>query len=481
MKKLKTIFLIFFGAWAFQSCEEDILESTQYGQLTSETFWVNAENVVAATNGIYEPFNTEEFWSHAEHTFSIVEDDQFRAGDHGEDQAIEDFTFDPSNAQLEFGWQDKYEMISRANSVLINAPNVEMDEALKNRCLGEAHFLRAYSYWRLHVIYGGTPLILEEDVLAGEYNKPKATITEMQAQIETDLLRATELLPEIYSGDDLGRAHSGSAWGLLCKLFVYMERFDDAINAGNRIINGPYTLAGNFSDNFKIDTENNPEVLFGIQFLDQWNSSAHTIHTTPRPWGGWDFHNPVQNLVDEFEPNDPRMDATLFMPGEMVDLGGDLGMTEYTTELSQTGYNFQKFASWRPQGGLNRGHNVPVLRAADVYLLVAEAKIRSGQNGDEQLNAVRTRSLGSGAAISGATMQDIIHERRVELAGENQRHFDLVRWDRAGIVDIVQIYGEDRGTFDPPRAFDRSKHYYFAIPQREIDVSGGVLIQNDGY
>ncbi|MEO1010062.1 MAG: RagB/SusD family nutrient uptake outer membrane protein [Bacteroidota bacterium] len=481
MKKATIVLSILFGVLIFMSCEEDILESTPYGQLTSSNFWVNGENVVSATNAIYEPFRFEAFWSHAEHTFSIIEDDQFRAGDHGEDGPIENLTFDPSNAQLQFGWGQKYEMIARANQILINAPDVEMDQTLKDRCLGEAYFLRAYAMWRLHVIYGGTPIILEADVLAGEYNKPKATISEMQAQIESDLVMATQLLPENHTGDDVGRAHSGSAWGLLTKLYVYMERFEDAINAGNQIINGPYPLAADFAENFKIETENNPEVLFSIQFLDQWTSSAHTIHTTPRPWGGWDFHNPLQNLVDEFEPTDPRMDATLFMPGEMVDLGGDRGMTEYTTDLSQTGYHFQKYASWRPDGGLNRGHNIPVIRAADVYLLVAEAKIRSGQNGDAELNAVRTRALGDAAAITGATIEDLIHERRVELAGENQRHFDLMRWDRAGIVDIVAIYGEDRGAFDPPRVFDRTRHYYFAIPQREIDVSGGILIQNDGY
>ena len=78
-------------------------------------------------------------------------------------------------------------------------------------------------------------------------------------------------------------------------------------------------------------------------------------------------------------------------------------------------------------------------------------------------------------------MEDIIHERRVELAGENQRYFDLLRWDKADIVDIVALLAEDRGTFNPSITFDRSKHYYFAIPQREIDVSNGVLIQNDGF
>ena len=480
MKKLVfTISTICLVIFSIISCKDDLLESPPYGQSTSATFWQTGEDVVAATNAIYEPLRDEDFYGHAEHTFSIVEDDQWRAGDHGEDQAIEELTFDPSNAQLAFSWRFKYEVISRANAVLINAQDVEMDASLKDRSLGEAYFLRAFAYWRLHVIYGSAAIILEEDVLVGEYNKPKSTIAEMQAQIESDLLRATELLPASYSGDDIGRVHSGSAWGLLCKLYMYMDRLDDAISAGNNVVNGPYALAGNFADNFRIETENNPEMLFAVQALDGWAGTPHRIYTTPRPWGGWDFHEPTQNLVDEFETGDPRMDATLLMPGEIVDLGGDRGPTEYTSDLSQTGYHFQKFASWRSSGGLDDGQNVPILRAADVYLLVAEAKIRSGQNGDVELNAVRTRAGLS--PVTNATMTELIHERRVELAGENQRHFDLMRWDRAGIVDIVSIYGEDRGQFDPPRSFDRNKHYYFAIPQREIDLSNGVLEQNQGY
>ena len=461
------------------SCNEDILESTPFGLSTSATFWRNGDDVVSAVNAIYEPLRDHDFYGHAEHTFSIVEDDQWRAGDHSEDQAIEELTYDASNPQLWFSWRYKYEVISRANAVLINAPEVEMDQTLKNRSLGEAYFLRGFAFWRLHVIYGGTPLILEEDVQAGNFNKPKASIEEMQTQIESDLLQAVNLLPESHDASEAGRVHRGTAYGFLAKLYVYQERWQDAIQAGNQVINGPYPLAFSFADNFRIESENNPEMLFSVQALDGFAGTAHRIYTTPRPWGGWDFHEPTQELVDEFESTDLRQDATLFLPGEMVDLGGDNGIAEYTTDLSQTGYHFQKFASWRATGGLDEGQNVPILRSADVYLLVSEAKIRSGQNGDAELNAVRTR-VGLDP-ITNATMEDIIHERRVELAGENQRYFDLLRWDKADIVDIVALLAEDRGTFNPSITFDRSKHYYFAIPQREIDVSNGVLIQNDGF
>lgn len=120
-----------------------------------------------------------------------------------------------------------------------------------------------------------------------------------------------------------------------------------------------------------------------------------------------------------------------------------------------------------------------MLRASDIYLLVAEAKIRSGQNGDNEINAVRRRN--NIPDVSNATMQDLIHERRVELAGENERHLDLMRWDRANIIDLRAHYAINRGQWKPARTFTRPKNYKFPIPQRQIDLSNGVLIQNPDY
>jgi hypothetical protein len=461
------------------ACEENILDTTPYGQSTSSQFWRNGEDAVAAANAMYEPLVVEDFYGHSEHTFDIPSDDQFRAGDHGEDQAIESFTYDAGNPQLFYGWRHKYEVISRANAVLINVPDITMDQTLKDRTLGEAHFLRGFMYWRFAVIYGGVPIILEDDVLANNYNKPRASLEETHAQIEADLLKAAELLPVSHASDDLGRPNKGSANGLLAKLYLYQEDFANTITYGQKVLDGPYPLADNFQENFMVQTQNNPEVLFSIQSLQGWQDNTHIIYSTPRPWGGWDFHEPVQDLIEEFEEGDPRLDYTVYKPGDMVDLGGDRGLTEYTSDLSSTGYHFRKYSSWNPQGGLNMSHNNPILRSADVMLMVAEAKIRSGQNGDAEINTVRARAGRS--ALSNATMEELIHERRVELAGENQRHQDLIRWDKDNQVDIVDVYKKDLGPLKPPRNFERPKHYLFAIPQREIDLSNGVLTQNPGY
>lgn len=479
--------LKYTGAWlaiAFLiiQCNDDLLESNSYGAVTSQTFWRNGDDVVSAVNAIYEPLLQENYFGHFERTWDIQSDDMWRAGDHAEDQAIEYFTYDASNPKLIDTWKWRYEMISRANAVLINAPDVDMDAGLKNRSLGEAYFLRGFSYWRHYLVHGEVPIFVEEDVLSGTVNKPKATIAEVEAQIESDFLKAAELLPESYQADpdNLGRVSRGTAYGFLTKFYVYTEEFQKAIDAGGNITNNQaYALAPSFEDNFNIETENNPEILFSMQYTSNWTTdNTPQIYTVPRPWGGWDFREPIQDLANEFEAGDPRLDYTMFKVGDMVDLGGDAGVQEYTADLSTSGFHFRKYASWK-DGGLNADQNAPILRSADVFLLVAEAKIRSGQNGDAELNAVRERNDLS--PVSNATMDDIMHERRVELAGENERHQDLLRWDKAGIIDIVAFYAIDRGPHKPGRTFQRPKHYYFPIPQREIDISNGVLIQNSNY
>ena len=430
---------------------------------------------------MYQPLREHDFYGHSENVFDNCSDDTFRAGDHGYEEAMENFTMDPSNGGVRFGWKIKYEMITRANAILINVPNIEdIDATLKNRILGEAHFIRAFGYWRFSVIYGGVPLILEQNVLDNDFNVPKSTLSEVQNLIESDLIAAVGLLADSYTGDDIGRPTKGSANGLLAKLYLYQERFDDVITAGEKVINGPYPLAPNFRDNFNPATENNPEVLFAAQGSESWSDVEHYWYSTPRPWGGWDFHDPQQNLVDEFETGDPRRGYSLLMPGDMVDRGSQ-GMTEFTPDLTATGFSLSKYTTFKADGNFSGDQNVPILRSADVHLLVAEAKIRKdgAGAGDAEINAVRDRA--GMPSVTNAGMPELIHERRVELFSESQRHQDLMRWDKAGIVDIVQIYGEDRGQFDPPRTFVKPKHYFFPIPQQEIDLSNGVLIQNEGY
>ena len=206
----------------FSACQDDILESIPYGESTSANFWRNGDDAIAAANAIYAPLLEEDLYGHGENAFDNCSDDLYRAGDWGNEEAMENFTLDASNSGVSYGWKSKYEIISRANAVLINVPNIEnIDGTLKNRILGEAHFLRAFAYWRFSLIYGGVPLILEQNTIEGDFNIPKSSQAEVWAQIETDLIAAVELLPVSHSEEDLGRANQGSANALLAKLYLY--------------------------------------------------------------------------------------------------------------------------------------------------------------------------------------------------------------------------------------------------------------------
>ena len=462
-------------------CKKDLLESTPYSQSTSSTFWRNGTDAVSASNALYSLLGDENLFPHTEQTWDICSDDQWRAGDHGEDQAIEEFTFDASNPQLGFSWSLKYEIISRANAILINVPKIEMDKSLQDRILGEAYFMRGLMYWHFYKIYGQVPVITEQNVIENSYNVPKATIEEIESRIEADLKSAGDLL--LASNDDanIGRATKGAAWGYLAKLYLYKEDFAKAIEYGNKVISGPYPLASNFGDNFEAATDNNPEMLFAIQRIQGWTEDNYcSWYYAPRPWDGWGFQEPTDDLVAEFEPGDPRLGYSVAIVGDMIEGGPGGAPREYTAGLNNTGHYFKKYAKWRADGsGVNMDLDVPMLRSAETYLVVAEAKIRSGQSGDAEINAVRERA--GVAPVSGADINDLIHERRVELAGENERHADLIRWDKANIVDIVALYAQDRGQWKRPRTFTRPRNYYFPIPQRQIDLSNGVLVQNPNY
>jgi hypothetical protein len=460
---------------------EDLLETTPYGQVTSQQYWRNGDDVVAAVNAVYSPLLEEDGFAHTEYTFDNCSDDMNRAGDHSDETSLEMFTFDASNSHILATWKTKYEVISRANAVLNNAPKVTMDETLRNRSLGEAYFLRGFVYWRLSLIYGEVPILLEEDALNLNFNKPKSTLAEVRAQAESDFTKAASLLPVSYSDAEAGRVTQGTANGFLAKLYVYEQQWAKAIEASAKVISNPaYKLATGFNQNFELTTENNPEILFSLQYETGWTTdNSPTFYHTPQAFGGWGFHEPIEDLVKEFEKGDPRKTSSIFSPGDKVNRNA-LGDETFTQNMTRvTGYAFKKYTQFAANGDMSQSLNAPLLRTADVYLLAAEAKIRSGANGDTELNAVRKRA--GLLPVTNATMKDIMHERRVELAGENERHQDLMRWDKAGLIDISAHYKIDRGPHKPSRNFVKPKHYYFPLPQREVDLSNGTLVQNSNY
>lgn len=490
--KSNNILYIAIAVALFNSGCKKALDLKQQGVYTSDNYFRNETDAVNAVSGIYSLLEEEDYIGHAESTFDTPSDDYWRSGDHGEDEAIENLTYDASNAAIRYPYKWRYEEINRSTNCIINIPKITaISTDVKNRSMGEAYFLRAFGYWRLMVIHGDVPIITDEDYAKQLFNVPKSPIEEVRKQIESDLLKAVDLLPESYGPADRGRVSKGTALGLLTKLYMYWEKLPEAITTGQKLIsNSHYALAANYADNFTRANETSTELLFSIQAVQNVVQNDFTVYYIPRPWGGYGFSQPLQGLANEFEAGDPRKAATLLSVGDKVDLGDGNGLTTFTADLSATGFAFKKYAVFNTAaagGGVDHSFAVPLMRSADIYLLVAEALIRTqgAGAGDALINQIRHRASPLLKPVSGAGMKELIHERRVELAGEDQRHQDLMRWDKKNIVDIAAIYNlaVSKAPLDQNKTvtFVRPKNYYFPIPQVEIDKSKGVLIQNPNF
>jgi len=472
------------------SCADEFLEKAPKGELTSENFFQDANQAEQAVNAIYahlRSFNV--------HVFSyigitdIASDDADKGsvpGDAGFLQDINDFTFDANNTAVNGIWSGYYQGVFRANQVLTNVPNIEMDEELKTRLLGEARFLRAYFYFSLVRTYGDIPLI-DRPLNPGEYQQPRVPAAQIYDFIEEDLTFAIANLPEKseYSATDLGRATSGAAKAYLAKVHLFQEDFAAAFQLAQEVINsGEYELYPNYEAIFRREGEHSSESIFEVSTvgLEQGGGSSQFNEVQGirgNPNNGWGFNNPSADLIAAYEENDPRLGATVIFNGDTLSTG------EVVMADPNMGANarFSKKA-WIPErppiGFGNSGANIRLFRYADLLLIAAEAANELGNSAEalNYLNQVRERARQGDSTIlpdvittNQAELRTAIwQERRVELAMEQHRYFDLVRTGQAETV-----FNDLNINWTP------NKHEVFPIPQAEIDISGGTLTQNPGY
>ena len=512
------IFAFLLSIMIALGCNKNPLEQNPTGEYTTGNFWRNQDDVIAGINGVYNGLFSQDWLGHEIYVFDDQSQDIAVQGDHPDYVLVGNLHADATLQVINSVWVGAYELIARANNAIIYIPKVPvMDEAIRTRSSGEAYFLRGYAYFELSRIFGEVPLILEDNVLTGSYNIPKSSIDSVRGQVESDLLKALDMLPESYGDADKGRVSKGTAAGVLCKFYMFENNFAKAIEYGNMVVNNShYALVSNYADNFTSGfQENNSEILFEVMNHNQQTpntiASESLFYFVPRAWQGWGFHHPTQNFADEFESGDIRKQATLLAIGDSVPhqtnlipitssdayqmFAGKQGQStgRLLPSMSTTGYVLRKYTAYVADGSGSVDFNLkqPILRASDVYLLVAEAKIRLNGpgSGDAEINAVRTR-VGLDP-VANAGMPQLIHERAVELGGENIRWQDLLRWDKDKIINLDTIVNKPRRSSPlppynnsivlPARVFTRPKDYYMPIPQKIIDQSGGIITQNPNY
>ena len=503
------------------------------GSTKLEDFFTSGEACVQTINGCYAPLAWEYNHSYFSEWFigDIASDDALKGGQNVADGAdaydIDNFKINANNAIILDYYRAKYQGIIRCNLALKQIAAYPVDEAfsesLKNRLLGEAYYLRSFYYFQLVRVFGGVPLIHTVIDSSENWKQPRATAEEVYASIVSDLENAEKLLWEKseYDADNLGRATRGAALAMLCKVNLYMKDYDNAYTWGKKFVDeeylgGEYSLFADFAENFTLAGENGAESVFEIQYAADPTSdygegfgftrgTFGAILTRPRMASlgsnsGWGWNHPTQNLYDEFEAGDARREAAIGVPDaeslddvEVVYLGSPY----YNNKVCQSERGTFPAIDHHSRGPLN----YRLIRASDVLLLYAEAALESGKDlgaAKWALEEVRGRARAF-SGISGVlpafpgyrgysdtteSLRDAIrHERRVELAMEGHRWFDIVRW---GIA--AQIMNKETGSYASNEseearaemaAFIPGKHELFPLPSEEIAMNP--MAQNPGY
>lgn len=492
MKKYIISLVCILTIIGFQSCSEDFLEQGLLGEVEETNFMQNQNDAILATNAIY---NTLRNWRyHGGYPVLDILSDDAAKGSNPSDaiqiQAFEEFSYTPSQELISGFYSTLYVMVRRTNLVIERAPEIEMDEALKNRLIAEARFFRGLTYFKFVQLYGGVPIVTTTDP---ERLLPRNSIDEVYDFLIQDFLFAIDNLPEKsdYPLADLGRATKGAAKGFLAKVYLFRKDFVNAEKYALEVINsGEYSLDPSFEHTFSKDGEFGPGSIYEIaaapgNFQDGGHQYGNTQGVRSGPNRGWGFNRPTYDLMQSFESGDPRMESTIIRLGEEIDgivIGGD-GSTPDTVydangNIKELEVYNQKV--WTPGTGPLESwdHNVRLLRLADILLVAAEALNENGKPAEAlpYINQVRARARGGNPDVlpditetnQQALRMLILRERRSELALEQHRFLDLVRTGNA-----PAILG--------PLGFVEGKHELFPIPQSDIDLSEGLLSQNPNW
>lgn len=376
-----------------------------------------------------------------------------------------DHTYTTLNDVIYVAWQHQYTGISRSNAILTRIENAEIADNLKSQYRAEAQFLRALFYFNLVRSFGDVPLVTEEITTPdGASNLTRTAAEQVYQLIISDLLSAEATLPVSYGGTDLGRATKGAAKSLLGKVYLTRKEWDKAAAKLKEVItSGTYQLLPRYADVFSPATPVNAEIIFNVQYKSGNTGQGSNFGPVQASEGaritGGGMRYPTADMEAAYEVGDLR--KTISMKPTFTDASGILNNQRYVSKYVQ-------------YGSLSGDSDIdfPVLRYADVLLMYAEALNEISFNAEAitNLNLVRKRAgLGATTATDQASFRLAIEqERRVELAFENHRWFDLVRTGR--YMAVMRSKGYTVQDFNT----------LYLIPQREIDLNKS-LKQNVGY
>jgi hypothetical protein len=479
MKKFNIAMIAFVaGGFLLNSCSKDFLVVEPKGTALEENYYKNASEAYNGLVAAYDPLGTEcgVTYSNKIGPLNSASDDCYAGGATSSDvpawQVWNNYTVDASAGIQGDFWSRNFTGVYRSNVILSKLDGVPMDEALKARFRAEGKFLRAYYYFDLVRLFKNVPLFLAPVSPADIFNVLQAKPEDVWAQIEKDLNEAIPDLPIAVPEDENGRVTKLAATALLGKVILYQNvdsRMLDAANLFEQVNTSPnYELLPNFGDIFRPDQKFNKESIFEIihtaKAISGWGSwpnfegNVYTQMCGPRAYtgptykAGWGF-NPITPELVAVMKNDPRYPFTI----ANIDSLKKAGVCSYQAGYQNTGYFIQKFAPlaefYNTYGAgdpvLNYPNDVIEIRLADTYLMEAEAIVRGGGDATKAqyyLDKVRARV---GLPSIPATLDNIYKERRLELATEGHRWFDLVRTGQAGTALASKGFTTDKNEILP--------------------------------
>ena len=520
----RVVYIIVVCSMIFSSCGDDFINLNPKDDLNLEGFYANQTDMNMAVLSAYTGFRSVGNLA----TLGEIRSDNttysWLAGNPINERGIDEFK-EPlliSNGNLNDPWNNCYTLIMRCNVILAKNPDAEFaQERFRTQFEAEARFLRGYAYFVLNMVYQGFAEngqllgVCKVDKLisqAESYEIVRAPLEEIYNLIIEDLTFAAANLPRSYAAEDKGRIIQAGAVGLLAKVYMFMAGFP--LNKGNEYYNKAIQqmelLYANYPEvallptyqhlwssphNMSLYTKNSVESLVEIQYLKEPSSCSNGWNNNWAPrfddgtvlatGGGGGSNSPTLSMSNAYEYGDPRKYVS--MRDGWTSKAGIWQNDRYVCKYYDV-----------PPSGSNNGNNWIVLRLADIYLLYAEALVRTG--GDKSkavdyLNRIRTRARNTAGdpeitdapadllrnytvdefADNNALLLAIEKERRVELAFESHRWFDLVRTGRAKDVMIEQQFDEVG-----PFVWDDNKLFY-PIYEQIMQQNPGKILQNKGY
>jgi len=397
-------------------------------------------------------------------------------------------SYTASNDQIKDYYSNCYSSISFSNEAIALATNLSDTVINKNTLLAEAIFLRSVMYFRLAQAFGNVPYV---DRVLGQTEKTPASSTRevIWGNLERDLTWAIPYLPSrqalITSGNS-GRATQNGARAVLAKVYLYQKKWSNALEQTTAIIgSGDNSLDTPYEDIFTEAKEYGTESVFEVFceekpadqiYLGSQYAEIQGIRGLPDL--GWGFNAPSLVLMNAYETGDPRKAASVIASGDKLDgrtIKADAGGYQYFNKKAYTRL-IERGIYGRSATAHGGWVNIRIIRYADVVLMHAEAACELGNTTEalDKLEMVRARARGANVGVlpkitttDQTELRAKIHqERRIELAMEWERFYDLVRWDEAKTTITNFVVG---------------KHELFPIPQTEVDKSEGLIPQNPGY